>query len=209
MQNWWLILLIVVISTLVAVIARAAKALNSMNEMNSARNRQQARASSGGKSGGGVVRQGNSDMDRFLAEIDRLRKKNVDAPSASTTPKKTPPVALIVQPVKQPDRPRARVVAELADPVRPDTGFALPTLTVPAAPGGPKPSDLPFATVVAPPSGTGAPATRVTKIAGRPRPVAKTPFAKNITGLLNSGQGLAMAIVLQEILGPPKSQKRG
>jgi hypothetical protein len=30
-----------------------------------------------------------------------------------------------------------------------------------------------------------------------------------LTGLLNSGQGVAMAIILQEILGPPKSKPRG
>ena len=42
---------------------------------------------------------------------------------------------------------------------------------------------------------------------GRARPVAKTPFAKNLTTLLNSGQGLALAIVLSEILGPPRSKK--
>jgi hypothetical protein len=140
-------------------------------------------------------------MDRFLAEIDRLRKKSSDSPSAQ--PNKPAPVAPVVQPLKQPDRPRARVVAEIADSSRPDLGF---TQTVPTATTGPKPGDLPIATVVTPPSGTGAPATKVTRIANRPRPTAKTPFAKNLTGLLNSGNGLAMAIVLQEILGPPRSK---
>ena len=42
----------------------------------------------------------------------------------------------------------------------------------------------------------------------RARPLAKTPFAKNLTTLLNSGQGLALAIVLQEILGPPTCKQR-
>ncbi len=161
----------------------------------------------GGDNGGGSVRQTKSDMDRFLAEIDRLRKKNADAPAAPQTSKKPPPVAPVVQPAKQPqktERPRARVVAELAEPVRPDTGFSQ---LQPTATTGPKPGDLPMASVVTPPSGTGAPATKVTRILGRGRPAPKTPFAKTITGLLNSGNGLAMAIVLQEILGPPKSKK--
>jgi hypothetical protein len=65
-----------------------------------------------------------------------------------------------------------------------------------------------MATVVTPPSGTGAPATKVTRIAQRPRPAPKTPFAKNLTTLLGTGQGLALAIVLSEVLGQPKSKNR-
>jgi hypothetical protein len=205
---FWIVLIIVIISTVVGAVA---KMLNNMNEMNAQRNnRPPARAEGGGGGGGGgAVRQSNSDMDRFLAEIDRLRKKNADAPPPQ--PGQAAPAAPVVQPTKQPDRPRPRVVAELAEPpARPgdrDVGFGPPAL--PAATTGPKAGDLPIATVVTPPSGTGAPAaTRVTRIAGRPRPVAKTPFAKSLTGLLNGGQGLAMAIVLQEILGPPKCQKQ-
>ena len=41
----------------------------------------------------------------------------------------------------------------------------------------------------------------------RARPVAKTDFAKNLTALLGSGQGAAMAVVLTEIFGPPKSKR--
>ncbi|QJW95450.1 hypothetical protein [Frigoriglobus tundricola] len=41
----------------------------------------------------------------------------------------------------------------------------------------------------------------------RPRPAARTNFGKNLTALLASGQGVAMAVVLQEILGPPKAKK--
>jgi hypothetical protein len=48
----------------------------------------------------------------------------------------------------------------------------------------------------------------VTRLTGRARPASKTNFGKNLTALLSSGQGVAMAVVLQEILGPPKS-KRG
>lgn len=191
---FWIVILIII----ALVVGAVAKALNNMTEANVARNRPVARP----VGGDGNVRQTKSDMDRFLAEIDRLRKKSTDAPSP--TPNKPAAVAPVVQPTKQPERPRARVIAELAEPPRPDLGFTQP---VPAPTTGPKPGDLPVATVVSLPSGTGAPATKVTRILGRPRPVAKTPFAKNLTGLLNSGNGLAMAIVLQEILGPPRSKK--
>lgn len=195
-------LMILIVLALFLAIGAIAKVLNNWNELNNAaRTRPMARPASGG--GGGAVRQTSSDMDRFLAEIDRLRKKNADAPAA-TPAKKAIPVAPVVQPAKPTDRPRARVVAELAEPPKTDTGFAQPT---PAPTTGPKPGDLPVAMVVTPPSGTGAPATRVTRIAARPRPAAKTPFAKNLTTLLGSGNGLAMAIVLQEILGPRKGTR--
>lgn len=199
---FWLIIAIVIISTVVGAIA---KLINNMNEINNPpRNRPAARPEGGG-GGGGVVRQSSSDMDRFLAEIDRLRRKNADAPPPQRG--ETVPVAPVVQPAKQPEKPRPRVVAELAEaqPRPADTGFGPPT--APAATTGPKAGDLPMATVVTPPSGTGAPATKVTRLMLRPRPIAKTPFAKNLTTLLGSGQGLALAIVLSEVLGPPRSRK--
>jgi hypothetical protein len=70
-----------------------------------------------------------------------------------------------------------------------------------------RPEELPVATVVGPTSATGAPATRVTRLPTRERPMPKTNLAMNLTGLLGSGQGVAMAIILQEVLGPPKVRK--
>lgn len=201
MGLFWVILVIIIISTVVGAVSKMFNNLNEMNN-NAARPRPQAQPRGGG--GGGGVRQANSDMDRFLAEIDRLRKKSSDAPQQQQN---QAPVVPVVQPVRQPDRPRPRVVAELAEPPKTDTGFAQ---SFPATSSSlpPRPEAPGAVAVVVPPSGTGAPATRVTRLATRPRPVAKTPFAKSITGLLNSGQGLAMAIVLQEVLGPPKTKKK-
>lgn len=199
---FWVVIAIIIISTLVGALA---KFLNNLNEMNAPpRNRPLGGGGVAPPAGGGgpVVRQSNTDLDRFLAEIDRLRRKNAEAPSP---PPNQVPVAPVVQPTKPPERPRARVVAELAEPsARVDPGFAP---TVPAATTGPKPGDLPVAAVVTPPAGTGAPATRVTRFSGPPRPVAKTPFAKNLTTLLGTSQGLALAVVLQDILGPPPSKR--
>jgi hypothetical protein len=221
---FWLIIAIIIISTVVGAVA---KLLNNMNEMNNApRNRPVARpnpaagAGAGGGhaggagAGGGAVRQTTTDMDRFLAEIDRLRRKNADAPPPARG--ESAPVAPVVQPPKPVEKPRARVVAELAEPPanRPhDPGFVPPPLPqhslppLPPAPTGPKAGDLPMATVVAQPGGTGAPATKVTRLMLRPRPAPKTPFAKNLTTLLGTGQGLALAIVLSEVLGTPRSKK--
>jgi len=211
MGLFWIVIAIIIISTVVGAVA---KLLNNMNEMNNApRNRPAARPNGAGPGGGGgVVRQSGSDMDRFLAEIDRLRKKNAEAPARGEAAS----VAPIVQPTRPVERPRARVVAELAEtPVHrpPDPGFVPPPLPqpslppLPSAPTGPKAGDLPMATVVQPPGGTGAPATKVTRLMLRPRPAPKTPFAKNLTTLLGTGQGLALAIVLSEVLGQPRSRK--
>ena len=203
MQLFWLVIIIVIISTVVGAVA---KLLNNLNEMNAPRHRPAARPGGGGA--GGVVRQSSSDMDRFLAEIDRLRRKNAEASPPQRG--ESVPVAPVVQPAKPAEKPRARVVAELAEaqPRPTDTGFGPPVVpTAPAATTGPKAGDLPVATVVTPPIGTGAPATKVTRLMLRPRPAPKTPFAKNLTTLLGTGQGLALAIVLSEVLGPPKCRK--
>jgi hypothetical protein len=161
---------------------------------------------------GGTVRPANSDMDRFLAEIDRLRRKQASTPDAPAQPGSAPPVAPVVQPLRPPaaEKPRPRVVAELAE-APPAPGFtAAPQAPARAAPVAAQVEELPVATVQPRPAGlTGAPATRVTRLGARPRPASKTNFGKNLTALLGSGQGVAMAVVLQEILGPPKAKKNG
>jgi hypothetical protein len=155
-------------------------------------------------------------MDRFLAEIDRLRRKqaaNADVPTVQ--PGSVPPVAPVVQPIRQAatDKPRPRVVAELADaPAGTPTGGGASFGTSPQAPTRAAPvaaqvEELPVAQVQRASSATGAPATKVTRFSNRPRPASRTNFGKNLTALLASNQGVAMAVVLQEILGPPKAKK--
>jgi hypothetical protein len=167
---------------------------------------------------GGTVRPASTEMDRFLAEIDRLRRKaatNPDPPAPQ--PGSAAPVAPVVQPIKPAaaDRPRPRVVAELAEqppPVSPPAGVGASFGTSPQAPTRVAPvagqvEELPVAQVLRTTSSTGAPATKVTVFSKRPRPASRTNFGKNLTAMLCSGQGVAMAVVLQEILGPPKAKK--
>lgn len=208
--------LIIVIVIISAVVGAIAQFLNKLNELN-APGRKPAVPARPNAGGGGAVRQSGSDMDRFLAEIDRLRKKNADSTATQTANKPSAP-----EPKPQPrqaDRPRPRVVADAAEPPaqprRRETTDAAGFTAPPAAPASPitsgsssRPEDLPVATVVSPTSSTGAPSTRVTRLPQRNRPTPKTDLAKNLTGLLNSGQGIAMAVILQEVLGPPKSQRR-
>jgi len=197
---FWVIIAIVVISTLVGAVA---KMLNNLNEMNAnnpnAAGRPRPVGGADGPRAGGAARQPSTDMDRFLAEIDRLRRKNAEAP-----PNKAPAPPTVQPEPQRAERSRPRVVAEVAEQPKQDLGFA----TAPPPPPPAKPTELPVATVVPPASGsTGASAPRVTRLPTRPRAAAKTPFAKNLTSLLGSSQGLALAIVLQEVLGPPRSKK--
>lgn len=205
----------------------AARARASEDERAERPNRAAAPAAAASEAHSGAVRPATSEMDRFLAEIDRLRRKAAVSPDPSPAqPGSAAPVAPVVQPIKpaNADRPRPRVVAELADPMS-----TMPTgapVVTPAQPGGGGASfgtspqaptrnapvagqveQLPVATVLRTTSSTGAPATKVTLFTKRPRPAARTDFGKNLTALLASGQGVAMAVVLQEILGPPKAKK--
>jgi hypothetical protein len=52
-------------------------------------------------------------------------------------------------------------------------------------------------------------AVRVATLPKRARPTPKTPLARDLINLLNSGNGAVTAIVLMEILGPPKCKQQG
>src|SRR5436190_1656016 len=105
------------------------------------------------------------------------------------------------------------VVGAIAQFLNKVSEAAAPPPRRPVAPGTLSPTvraeELPVATVVtsnAMTAGalTGAPVAQVTRLPVRARPTPKTEFARSLTGLLCSGQGPAMAVVLQEVLGPPK-----
>jgi len=198
--NLWVIIALILISSAVGAIA---KVLNNWAEQQAARRAVQerearaermrqaadrARASEDERAerpkaapaarepehAGGAVKPASSDMDRFLAEIDKLRRKAALAPPPPPAP----------------------------------GGFSSPHGPARAAPEAAQVEQLPVAPVLRPiASGTGAGATKVTKLPTRARPAAKTNFGKNLTALLASGQGVALAVVMQEILGPPKAKK--
>jgi hypothetical protein len=156
-----------------------------------------------------------SDIDRFLAEIDRLRQKG-GATSAPKPAAKAAPVPTVVPVKKQ----------RLADAPQP-----APFVTTAAPPQGSSRSapinreDLPVATVVgsvppqaprvqptgtSPPTVTRPPAkvraavgSSVTRTA-----VVQTPFGQQLVALLSSPQSVPMAVVLAEILGDPKCKQK-
>jgi hypothetical protein len=176
-----------------------------------------ARARAANRAGNGNDRNEGrpaSDIDRFLEEIDKLRRKSAaggGAPSPAVAPvakraNNRPSVADV--PTVEPAR-KARVAGDptFAAPVAPKAR-AVPTSHPIAAPL-PRLEDLPVAPVVEPSRPAFAPSvvTRP-KMLADPRPMKKNEFATQLAALLGSKNALPMAVVLQEILGPPKC-KRG
>ena len=135
-----------------------------------------------------------SDLDRFLAEIDRLRKK-AEGASSPPPPKTKPVVARVVSP-PPPPKPAKRIRVE-EPPIIPVAVPIAAPLAAPSVPvkGGPQ-EIREVAKIV-------APAQIVAAGARKQQPAA----AKNIAVILANRQSLAMAVVMQEILGPPKCRR--
>jgi hypothetical protein len=133
---------------------------------------------------------GTGEIDRFLQEIDKLRQK-------ADQPVKVAPV-------------RAVPVAKAKPRVEP----APFVTTAPVAPVRTITTDVPVARVVAP-APAAAPALRPTPILGSTAPkvtvrqqaAPTSPFGKDLAALLGSNKSVALAVVLQEVLGPPKCKR--
>lgn len=136
-----------------------------------------------------------SDLDRFLAEIDRLRKK-AEGASSPPPPKAKPVVARAVSP-PPPPKPAKRIRVEeppivpVAVPIASPITSPIITPTVPVK--GPQ-EIREIAKVI-------APAQIVAAGSRKQQPAA----AKAVAAMLANRQSLQMAIIMQEILGPPKS----
>jgi len=207
-----LVLLVVAIVVITAIVGAIAQFLNKLNEANAPPPR---------AARGDAPKQSQKDMDRFLAEIDRLRKKNSDdgEPTAAK-PKAEPVPKPKLRPANRPLREKVRPVKPVAEVVEPPkrkridlSPMDMPP--IPVAPGGLSPgkldpASLPVASIVGaiPTAGTGAPhATRVAKLAALPGSKAQSKLDDNLAMLLASGHGMVLGVVLQEVLGPPKCKR--
>src|SRR5579883_2063680 len=178
----WIVIGIVIV---VAVITTVSQVLKGQQEAVPPRRPRPRPLQNGGS------RPPSNDIDRFLQEIDRLRKR----PAEAAAP---------------PPRPKARATAAPARPAVPVVEPVRPRRSEPSA----RTDELPVATVVPsarstpgpvpaqPPGGTIAGLGRVATSSSRKGP--QTPFAKSLVGLLTSPQTMPMAVVLREVLGPPK-----
>jgi len=202
---------VVIISAVVGAVAQfLSKMAAQQNKSASARRPEADRSSA-------AVRQSNTDMDRFLAEIDRLRQRN-EPPAASPATRPAQRVARrAAEPVRPPSRPQA--VSESSPsfmPTMPTRAEELPQVSqLPQVSMLPQMSVQPLSApnpvpsfAAAPPPIVGAPVTPVTPraVVGRRRAAPQTEFAAQLTALLGTKGGLPLAIVLTEILGKPKSR---
>jgi hypothetical protein len=122
-----------------------------------------------------------NDIDRFLQEIDRLRRKGDERtePTERPAPKPVPRARPTVQPT-----PRARPVVPIRDlPTAPVVEVVAPVPVLPSALQPPAPP-------------------RAAQVERRTPPTVGA-----VANLLRSRQSLAAAIVLQEVLGPPKCRR--
>jgi hypothetical protein len=171
----------------------------------------------------------SSDIDRFLQEIDRLRKKNQDQPASESQPKPSAP-----RPQKQPEplrtreQPPRRVPPERkkptserkpARPVSPTSSVSgpasVPGVTPTARPPRVSPIEQsrPEVQPVRPVADPKQPS--LVRPAAEPKQPGIAEPAQPLTaplqilkGLFKSGEGMAAAILLHEILADPKCRRR-
>lgn len=214
---FWIILGIIVLSSVVGMIA---KALSNFQEQQQQLARPRPPRPMVEEEGTRTTAQ--KEMERFLAELDRLRRKNQAAREGTGSAAGGTTTAIpVIQPVKKPARPRQIVTEPPAPlpplpppPPRPPAVAEMPPAEpfaarpAPPPPPPPPPAAVPYAATPPPSSSeAGPPAAQVARYAPRPRPAAKTPLARNLASLLSTGQGLALAVILQEVLGPPRCRR--
>ena len=192
-------LLIVVISAVIGAVSQVIK------------NVQQAPPPNRPRAGGGGGRDGGGEIDRFLEEIDRLRRKKAQdserTDRGSRSESSEPPVAQPVERRRNEPKRRRKPVPE-AKPV--PVASVIP---------GPRLEDLPVAPpVVHSDSGKVHQVREVkplpigatdlsTPITDAMRHAPKTDFARALGSMLSDPQSVPLAIVLQEVLGPPKCRR--
>jgi hypothetical protein len=188
-------LVIVVISMVIGAVSQVLKAAQQAAPPPRARPRPAAAA-----------RPASGDIDRFLEEIDRLRKKKAEGGTTPERPAAPPPVAKPVKVAKAlPAAKRRRVdPPTVASPLPvPRTADAAPVPVPVAAPDAYQRSEVTAQPRLAAPLRAGG-GPGVTASPGQPR---RTKFGRDLAALLASPQATPMAVVLTEVLGPPKCRK--
>jgi hypothetical protein len=133
-----------------------------------------------------------SDIDRFLEEVNQRRRRQQQEKSASVRPTPAEPARPRPRPTP-PVKPRPRVqepilVTQVVLPAEPAIAVALP-----AAPVRSRPASLASAVI---------PATLAGEASARSSATA-TPLRE----LLQSSEGLRVAVLMNEILGPPRCRR--
>jgi hypothetical protein len=142
------------------------------------------------KPGAGDGRKPTGDIDKFLQEIDRLRRKTAEEQGqAAPPPPRVRPVAPPV--VRARPAPRVRAANRVAEPLE-----VVPVVTQARTPLASE--------FVAPVQMTKPLAVAQVSM----RELRQSPGVTAALHLLRSPRTLAAAVVLQEVLGPPKCKRR-
>ena len=159
-------------------------------------------------------RAGANDLNRFMEEIDKLRQRSAGGPSPAPRPQAKPlakaiPVVAAKKKVRLGDAPlstfettAAPIQSRSINPADdlPIAGIVPPTFAPPTVKPIVSRSGASVVTAAVKPIGG---ATKYKERGGVPT----TPFGRQLVALLGNAQSLPMAVILQEILGPPKCQQ--
>ncbi len=151
----------------------------------------------------GVRVNSEDEQDRFLAEIERLRKKGAN-----------PKVVPVVKPkvVVKRASPSAQLrldelpKAEVVPPVVKQTSLNAPKST-PNSRVAEIATVATIHTISAPLAAGSSTAAKMASMSQTMQNNAETPFSKELLTLLQSKRTMPLAVILHEILGPPKSQR--
>jgi hypothetical protein len=163
-----------------------------------------------------VERTSSSDIDRFMAEIDRLRRKGEGLPAGNRPAEQRPaPRPIIERPRSLEPRPRPTEPHRERERERDRDRERRPRTSrpVPTPPPLTRTEPVPVLRPVTPEPPTPPPSTpakparpaKPAAILGAPPPV--TPVAKTLQGLLHSPQGPAAALILAEVFGEPRGRR--
>lgn len=197
------VMLIVIAGTIIGAISQVLK--NAQQPARGAANRP--------RGGGGGVRSSSNDIDRFLEEIDRLRKKKADGgdPPVAKPVKARPKPTAVPVPETAPVRSTRRIEATAAPTGPAFTPTVVQVRELPAAVPVVSASDSPYTPQTpralhrqgyAPVAPTGGSVVTI-----RARVAPKSEFGRGLMAMLANPQSAAMAVVLQEVLGPPKCKQ--
>ncbi len=161
-----------------------------------------------------------SEVERFLEEINKLKQRAEEKKRAAgeDTPRAAPPVVMPTPTpaprIEAPVRPRPPRPVVTPPPRRPlpESPRVRPPLEVVATPVAPPPPPL----TPAPPPVPVVPAVvaSVPVLSPPPAPMVTTvpeklsPAAAQLRALLRSPQTLRVAVLLHEVLGPPRCKRR-
>jgi hypothetical protein len=166
-------------------------------------------------------RTSNTDIDRFMAEIDRLRRKGEGLPAGSRAPEpQRPAQAPIIErpprleprprPAEPPrrererDRDRERRPRQSGRPAPPPTA---PARTDPVPVLRPVTPEPPSTAPSAPIKPATTSKTKATAVAGAASAGAASPVLQTLQSLLKDRNGPAAALILAEVFGEPRARQ--